>query len=168
MSKEQPMNGKMFSNGDKIRIDMTVHGQQVSTILDRKNQTSDVLMHAQRMYLESNLQADAAGTYLPKLEAYDPSNPCATQKDYTCKKIGTETINGRVCDKWLFSGSNGDQTVWIDQKLHLPVRTEQADGSSFEMKNIQEGAQPSSTFEIPAGYHKLDAAGMGAMMNRQR
>jgi len=33
------------------------------------------------------------------------------------------------------------------------------------MRNIQEGAQPASLFEIPAGYTKMD---MGSMMQQKQ
>jgi hypothetical protein len=43
------------------------------------------------------------------------------------------------------------------------VKTDDLNGG-IELHNIQEGSQPASLFEIPAGYTKFD---MGAMM-RQR
>jgi len=35
--------------------------------------------------------------------------------------------------------------------------------ASWELRNIQEGSQPASLFEVPAGYTKFD---MGSMMQR--
>lgn len=163
----QAMNGKMFSNGDKLRVDMTMLGRSVTTIFDRKTQVTDVLMHAQKMYIETTSQTGTPGLTIPKMDAYDPENPCASQKGYSCKRVGSETVNDRACDKWIFSGSNGDQTVWLDQKLHLPIKTMQADGATFEMKNVHEGAPAAGTFDIPGDYRKFDASTMGGMMGNR-
>jgi hypothetical protein len=52
--------------------------------------------------------------------------------------------------------------VWVDTKLHCVVKTDGAEGS-IEPQNIQEGPQPASLFEVPAGYTKFD---MGMMRQR--
>ena len=53
---------------------------------------------------------------------------------------------------------------WLDPKLRFPVKWQGKDGSG-EMRNIQEGPQPASLFEVPAGYTKMDMGGM--MQQRQ-
>jgi hypothetical protein len=53
--------------------------------------------------------------------------------------------------------------MWLDPKLRFPVKWE-GKNSSGELRNIQEGSQPASLFEIPSGYTKFD---MGAMMKQQ-
>jgi hypothetical protein len=96
------------------------------------------------------------------IRPFDPSNPCAHHPDTTCKKVGSETINGRSCDKWEFTKSGKvEDTEWIDQKLHVIIKSVRVDGSSFELKNLKEGPQPESVFAIPSGYQKFD---MGSMM----
>ena len=52
-------------------------------------------------------------------------------------------------------------TGWIDRKLRFLVKTESAKGRGMELRNIQEGPQQASLFEIPAGYKKIE---MGDMM----
>ena len=54
--------------------------------------------------------------------------------------------------------------MWVDTKLHCVVKTDGAAGS-IELRNIKEGSQPASLFEIPAGYTKFD---MGAMMKQRQ
>ena len=49
--------------------------------------------------------------------------------------------------------------VWIDQKLHFPIKSVSED-STWELTNIKEGEPDASLFEIPAGYHKMDMGGM--------
>ena len=51
-------------------------------------------------------------------------------------------------------------TVWVDDKLHFPIKSQTSDGSSFELSNIKEGEQPASLFDPPADYRKIDLGGM--------
>ena len=155
------MTGKMYWGGSKIRMDMDAHGQQVQMINDIPKQTSYMIMPQQHMYMEMNANM-RRGPKAPDVKPVDPSNPCSNMADYTCEKQGTETVNGRSCDKWLFKKKDGSEqhTAWVDQKLHFPVRTVTSDGSQFDLTNIQEGKQDASLFEIPSGYQKMDMGGM--------
>jgi hypothetical protein len=45
------------------------------------------------------------------------------------------------------------------------IKTAGGTGGGIELRNIQEGSQPSSLFEVPAGYMKMD---MGAMMQQRQ
>ena len=47
----------------------------------------------------------------------------------------------------------------IDPKLAFPVKWQAKNGGG-ELMNIQEGAQPASLFEVPAGFQKLDMGGI--------
>jgi hypothetical protein len=67
--------------------------------------------------------------------------------------------------KYESTNSSGDVShFWLDPKLRFPVKWE-GKSSSGELRNIQEGAQPASLFEIPAGFTKMD---LGGMMQQQR
>jgi hypothetical protein len=157
--------GKIYFGSNKIRMDMNAGGRDMQMITDILKKTSYMIMPQQRMYMEMSATGPMAGARgrTPDVKPVDPNNPCANQPGVTCKKVGTETVNGRACDKWEFTG-DGKHTAWIDQKLHIPVKTVSSDGATMELTNIKEGAQPASLFEIPAGYQKMD---MGGMM-RQR
>lgn len=160
------MTGKYFVGPSKMRMDMNAHGHEMSTIVDPSTKTSYMLMHQQKMYMEMHAGQGPMmqrGPKMPDLKSYDPSNPCANDPNVTCKNEGTETVNGRSADKWVLTDKNKGEvsTVWVDKKLHFPIRTMTSDGSQIDLTNIQEGAPPASTFDIPAGYRKFD---MGAMM----
>jgi len=82
-----------------------------------------------------------------------------------CTKIGDDSVNGRSAVKYEGLSKKGEKNhVWVDKKLHCVIKTEDGKGS-MELRNIKEGAQPSSLFEVPAGYTKFD---LGSMMNRSR
>lgn len=163
----QEMTGKMYFGGQRMRYEMNAGGRDVISIHDAKTQTSYMIMPQQKMYMEMNANGMGRmgrGPRMPDAKAFDPNNPCANETGTTCKKVGTETVNGRSCDKWEFTGQNGTRTVWLDQKLHFPIKMVGAQGDNFELTNVQEGSQPASLFEVPAGYTKMDMGGM--MMGR--
>jgi hypothetical protein len=156
--------GKFYFSPPKSRMDMNFQGHDAIVISDSKEQTAIVLMPQQHMYMETHAGENSPmGPRVPRIEtSFDPSNPCAERPDVTCKKLGTETVNGRSCDKWEFTDKSGKVTTrWIDQKLHFPIKTVNSDGTSVEFSNIQEGAPATSLFEIPSDYRKLDIPAMG-------
>ena len=160
----EKMPGKFYFSPPKLRMDMSSRGHDVAIITDGKTQTSDIIMAEQHMYME--VQAGQSNPMIPNIPKFDTSidatNPCATRPDVTCKKLGTETVNGRTTDKWEFNDkkTNATTTTWIDQKLVFPIKSVNSDGTSVEFSNIKEGAPAAALFEVPAGYRKLDLGGM--------
>jgi hypothetical protein len=78
----------------------------------------------------------------------------------TCHKVGNESVNGRSTVKYEATSTSGEVShFWLDPKLRFPVKWEGKD-SSGELRKIQEGSQPASLFEIPAGFTKMDIGGM--------
>lgn len=169
VAKGEQATGKFYFSPPKTRMDMSSRGRDVIVINDNKTQTGIVLMPQQHMYMETHAgQSNPMTQRTPKIDTnFDPTNPCAARPDVACKKVGTETVNGRSCDKWEFTDKKGGTTTsWFDQKLHFPIKTVNADGASVEFTNIKEGAPDASVFEVPAGYRKLDVPAMPAMGGR--
>lgn len=160
----EPMNGKLYFGANSIRVDMNAAGHQTVMITDLEKRTSYVIMPQQRMYMEMSADSPMRrGRNLPDWRNFDPNDPCAIAEDYTCTKLGSETANGRDCDKWQLKPKSPDlqpSTAWVDKKLHFPVRMLSADGTEFNLTNVREGSQPASLFEVPAGYKKMDFGGM--------
>ena len=158
------MTGKYYVSNSKMRMDMNAHGHSVSMITDPSTKTTYSIMHEQKMYMEFHAGQNQMqrGPKMPDLHSYDPDHPCANEPDMSCEKAGSETVNGRSTDKWIFKNTkNGETTTaWVDKKLHFPIKSVTADGSEMDLTNIQEGAPPSSTFDIPSGYRKIDMSGM--------
>lgn len=162
------MTGKMYFGGQKTRMDMNSPRGEMIMINDIPKKTAYMLMPQQRMYMEMNTAMQAMGRgrgpRMPDAKPFDPANPCP--EGDVCKKVGTETVNGRSCDKWEFTSKTNPKeshTVWIDQKLHFPIKNVGSEGEVWELQNLQEGSQAASLFEIPSGYTKMD---MGGMMGR--
>ncbi len=158
------MTGKVFYSGQKFRMEMNAAGHNSVIITDLPSHIVYMIVPQQRMYMEMHPDQMPGGHDRPQWKPYDASNPCANEPKVTCKKVGAEMMNGRMCDKWLFTGSGGERTAWIDQKSHIPIKTV-AGETTWELTNIQEGPQPASLFEVPAGYTKMD---MGGMMRGMR
>src|SRR4051812_33183816 len=159
--------GKMYFSGESkhVRMEMSMHGHNAIIIVDSSNAAnpkSTMLMPEQKMYMEMSAYGAGPGMKQrsPQVRVYDPTNPCAGLDGTTCKKVGTETVNGYPCDKWEFTGKE-NQTVWVSQQLHFPIKTVTQDGTTIEFTNIKQGPQDASLFTVPSGYQKMD---MGAMM----
>ncbi len=161
--------GKIYMAHEHMRMDMQGGpGGGAVMITNFATQTTDTLMPEQHMYMEFKAdQMQGRRTSIgPSIKPLaDPNNPCASMEGSTCKNLGTEQVNGRSCDHWQITDKNGKvSNVWIDQKLHFPIKTVSPD-SSWELTNIKEGEPAASLFEIPSGYQKMD---MGSMMQGMR
>ncbi len=164
MKDGKNLSGKVYFSGTKLRQEMMTNGQQVIQIIDLKREVSDMLMPQQKMYMEmsySDALKQRRGPKMPDLKAYDPNNPCAQSPDMTCERAGSETVNGRATEKWIFKNKKNAYafTTWVDQKIHYPIRTA-SDEFEMNLTNVQEGMPTASLFEIPAGYRKFDLSGM--------
>jgi hypothetical protein len=168
---DQPSNGKMYFAKDKVRFESTKKDPRGggAVIINLATQTTTVLMDQMHMYMEVSSQTGGQRTAYGFFRTGDVEAACsdlmqlAQNKGGSCRKVGSETVNGRSTVKYQSTSSNGDiGDVWIDPKLRFPVKW-QGKNAGWELHNIQEGTQPASLFEIPAGSTKMD---MGGMMQR--
>jgi hypothetical protein len=151
--------GNVYAGNGHVRMNMESAGHSTALITDFATRTTDVLLLDQKMYIEHKVDAlhgNKTDMMSDNLKPYDPQNPCATEPDVTCKKIGVEQVSGRNCDHWEVTDKKGRVTnLWIDQQLHLPIKVITKDATML-LTNIQEGEPDPSLFTIPAGFHKLD------------
>ena len=164
------MKAKVFISVPKMRFDMSetdqrqnsLFGHKMNMIVDGDSNMAYILMPDAQMYME--FLADAKNPMLQRMPNVQDfkNDPCAGRQDVLCKKVGTETVNGRSCDKWESTDKTGNkETLWIDQKLHFPIKSQTGGGMTTEFTNIKEGAQDPALFKVPAGYRKFDASAMG-------
>jgi len=182
-SAEHP--GKLYVGDHKIRFegDRSSQGESGGMgggafIIDEATQTTTILIPERKIYIQSK-----AGDQQPGFQALtalmrpaDPNNACPQweaamaashheKKLTSCRKIGTDTVNGRTAVKYEGVNSDGEKgNVWVDPKLHFFLKLDGKDGGA-ELRNIKEGTQPASLFEIPSDYTKFD---MGSMMRNRR
>jgi hypothetical protein len=170
-AQAQKMAGKWYVAMPKMRMDITSMPQQgsagggsMSMIIDSTTQTSYMLMPQQQMYMEFHADRQDNST-TPELRDMlhfkGGSDPCANDPDKTCKKIGKETVKGRSCDKWEVTDKGSRKsTLWMDQKLHFPIKFQSNDGMLLELSNIKEGAPDPALFVIPPGYKLFDPSAL--------
>jgi hypothetical protein len=162
------MTGKIYFSPPRMRIDMTSMGEQhgpfggnMSMIVDPPAQTSYMLMPQAQMYMQFRAN-DANGSMnqgMRNLQNLTQRGTCP--EGTTCKKVGTETVNGRSCDRYENTDKEGrHSTAWIDQKLHFPIRLQETD-STTDFTNVREGPQDPSLFQVPAGYKPFDPRELG-------
>jgi hypothetical protein len=160
---------KIYASKDKMRFEgQGQEGHNGTLIFNFAAQTTDILIPERKMYIESTTgHGPGAQRSFNFFRAADAENACnewqkmTTKPGGTCHKVGPEVVNGRSTVKYQGTSADGDVGyVWIDPKLRFPVKWQGKNGGG-ELRNIQEGAQPASLFEIPADYQKMDMGRMG-------
>jgi len=158
---------RIFSAGEKLRFQGEDRAGRPNSIMivDLAKNSSIVLIPQQKQYVE-NKQAQIPGQGVTFFRAKDVEDACgewqaAHAEKSKCRKVGHETVHGRDSVKYeLTEKKGGSSTVWVDSKLHFPVKWKNSVGSS-ELRNIKEGAQASELFEVPGGYTKRALQGPG-------
>jgi len=161
---------KLYFGKDKIRFDRVDSGAESegAGIVNFATQTMTVLMKQQQMYIEMPVaQSPGQKDIYHFFRAGDVENACAdwqkiaSNQSGSCHKVGHETVNGRETVKYEGANSKGESGYfWIDPKLRFPLKWQDNKGGGGELRNIQEGPQPPSLFEVPAGYTKFDKGSM--------
>ncbi len=167
---------KIYFGKDKMRVESANKDPRSggAMIVNLSTQTSTVVMDQQHMYMEIPQQMANQRMAYNFFRTGDVENACsdwmqmAANKGGTCHKVGNETVNGRSTVKYEGTNAKGETGfVWLDPKLRFPVKWQGKNNDSGELRNIQEGSQPASLFEIPAGYKKFEMPNMGNMGGMQ-
>ncbi len=167
--------GKLYVSDGKVRMENASAPGRGTMVADTQANTAYVLMPAQKMYLDMSGSGRMTQIFTP----IDPNNACPRLRElaqeahkdageWTCKRVGGEALNGRSTVKYQ-AGTPQGQTylAWIDTNLKFMVKTQDPTGKGMELRNIKEGAQPASLFELPADYRKLDMSQMQQMLQQR-
>lgn len=153
---------KIFVADGKLRIEGS-SGRGGVVLADANAGTAFILMTQERIYMDSPRTSGMVRILMPA----DPDNPCpqwqemakadnGPDADWTCNRVGPDTVNGRSAVKYEATSPEGEQNhAWIDPKLKVMVKSESAQGG-MELQDVKEGPQQASLFEVPAGYKKMD------------
>jgi hypothetical protein len=148
--------GKIYYKPDRFRMEMKVHEDMiVITRIDKKVMWN--IMPEEKIYME-----------MP----FDMKNKPRVEENFEGeierKEVGRETIDGHPTIKYLitYQSDNKKEQVyqWWATDIKFPVKTSAVDGSWIqEFKNVKMGSQPSSLFEVPSGYQKMQIPQMPGM-----
>jgi hypothetical protein len=170
---------KVYATKDKVRFEMQGANPQMgpsAIVFDDAKHTYTVIMAERHMYMDAPV-AVVKPLITDFWRVDDPNDACpawkktaeeaGTYKNWgSCTKLGSDTLNGRSTVKYEGVSNKGEKShIWVDSKLRCVIKMDSGTGRGLELTNIQEGSQPASLFEIPAGYTKFD---MGSMMRQQQ
>ncbi len=150
---------KVMASGDMLRLEAGSGAHLSVLIADLKQQTGLLLLPDDKMY--SMIRPGQVSLTIPFFHPMDAESACgawekAVDKPGTCKKVGDETIDGREAVKYTGTARNGDTgSAWVDRKLRFVIKWEGQAGAA-ELRNIHEGQQDASLFQIPKGYQRSD------------
>jgi len=162
---EQRMEQRYFQKNATInRMEMHLHGQHSTIIMNGDRGVMLILMPAQRMYMESStdsLPFEAGNVELPDPETWE------------MERVGRESVNGVPATKYRVATDGGEVTrmrgfLWVSDD-GIPVRTDMVTGGDrilMELRDLVVGPQPAELFEPPAGYQRMALGeGMGGAMS---
>lgn len=126
-----------------------------------------LLVPDEKLFVDLTKTDNAASPGLDETSESSPdrllhTKPIAT----TYQRLGAETINGRTAQKYrvVVNGSTGtnvsvnETLIWIDDALHMPIRSEttSSDGKrvTMELSGISLDVA-GSVFQIPRDYEKI-------------
>jgi hypothetical protein len=176
--KESKMNmTKVYVGKDKVRVETGARPGSYGPgafIIDEAQNRRIGLLTEQHMYIEAPPTMTAPIAQFWRVSDVNDACPQwkkaaehmkTSNKFGTCTKIGSDSVDGRSAVKYQGTSTDGKTSyIWVDTKLHYVVK-EEGDNRGLELRNIQEGTQPASLFEVPSGYTKFDMGGM--MQQRQ-
>lgn len=176
------LSAEVARDGDKHRVSFKLPNNEQLIYLDRDNKHY-VISPTRKQYAE--LTPEATGIQINDLMT--PGQLVSyleKQKGY--EKVGEEQYNGRTAEKYRYAATakTGTQAgdvksetyAYVDKDTGLPLRFElfsEASGqvqgvkalhAVAEMKDIQTSVDP-MTFDIPAGYAKIDAQQVRQQIN---
>jgi len=157
--------GKVWVKGKKMRQEFGGQMGKMVTIMDLDQGFSWVLIPANKTYIKNKIKTKGKG--------FRPDNFLGMQQgpmEAQIKLVGTETINGYKCDKYLITYKNkqmGTMTQWFAKKLNYPIKmiNKSAMMGEFvsELKGIKKGGVKDSLFKLPSGYKEMKQPQMPQM-----
>ncbi|HEY7895394.1 MAG TPA: hypothetical protein VIC24_10890 [Gemmatimonadaceae bacterium] len=183
----------IFLSDGKLRIESTDTSQLGALVLDPAHGSTLIINDRKKEYLDAGMMTSlVTATFGPVLRFFRPAgagDPCTqwntttmpfaamshnksdAPPHFTCKSLGSESVDGRSAHKWQWTNdaqNGGTGMVWIDDKLQIVSRAEDKD-DHMELRNIKEGTVAASEFTPPASYKKLSVASiMGSLMSSDK
>jgi hypothetical protein len=160
-----PVTGKISAKGELMRVDMDVHGQATSAIVDYKVQRVTMLLHARKFVMQTALDPARFGA----CSAHDIDG-CLAKRGF--KATGAESVNGHPCKIYeadnAINGKPAHQKLWRPTDLkEVPFvkcsTTSGAHVTTLDVNEIADATLADSAFQAPSDYKALPsfAGGFG-------
>lgn len=154
-SHGQSETSKIYVEHAKVRVEPV--GSPSYELLDTAQVTGHFVVPKKKLVIDQPAEL-AGGSVAP----YDiGENPCDRMTARpgspgpSCRKLGTEPVNGRPAEKWqvdqTVDGKHDISTMWVDRELRTAVKSQSTHGT-YQLLNIHFGKQPDALFVIPDGY----------------
>ena len=149
--------GKLWVKGHKARQEMGAQADKMIMIMDLDQGFQWTLMPDVKMFLKAKIQSNGNG--------FRPENFVGMQQgpmEAQIKRVGTETLKGYTCDKYLFAFKNmklGTMTQWFAIELGYPIKiinTSDMMGEVItELHNIKKASVSDDLFIVPSDYQEI-------------
>src|SRR5438105_13525480 len=97
------MNGKIFVAKTRMRMEWNYKGHTSAMIVDSEKNLLYRLLPEQHTYMKMDVSGAGEDNEFSKITnpaKFDANAPCRAISGAKCQKLGTELVNGRLCDKW--------------------------------------------------------------------
>lgn len=136
--------GTVWAKKNKMRMETTEQGQNVVIFIDTDTKTMYLYMPAQNTAMKMDLSQapESASTDANSILQYNPTI------------LGTETLDGKLCEVIQYTANGATSKVWLWQDKGLPVRIQSTTSSgitTIDFKNYDFSDIPDSQFDLPAG-----------------
>ncbi len=159
--EEQAMTGKMWISGKKIKSEMTIENNKMSTIIDGE---------AKVAYMYNPAEKSAIKIPLDQAKTADTPDKFTNDADAAkVKVLETTTYEGVKCRVLMITDEKTKvQTkMWVREDYGVPMRVEVIEEDRTKMvmeyKNMKFGPISADEFQLPAGVEVTD---MGEMMKK--
>ncbi|MEA2039184.1 MAG: DUF4412 domain-containing protein [Thermodesulfobacteriota bacterium] len=153
-----PGKGKVWVKGQKMRQEFGDQAGKMIMIMDLNKGYSWMLMPEAEAYIKNKMDTKGKG--------FRPENFAGMQQGQMqsqIKRLGTETVNGYECDKYLITFKDermGTMTQWFAKKLGYPIKminkSDMMGEVVTELRNIKKGNVQDFLFKIPPGYREME------------
>lgn len=158
--------GKVYRADDLVRAEAFAPSPNANStflIVDLERQVGYTISDRQKFIMVGHGQSELRKVGMVVPAGVDPCQPLDAPpgKQFSCKQVGEEPLNGRHTLKLEMSETENGLVVsrysWFDPKLRVVIRVDMGNSTIMELDNIHEGPQPAGLFVIPAGYRHMDA-----------
>ena len=156
--------GELVIRGARVRIAPAGNAKDYF-LVDTAVETAYLVRPALRIFMDAKQSSRLTQLLVP----VDPADPCvqwqrmakisgaAETGTWRCERLGEAMRDGREEIAYRAISPRGRvSSVWIDRQRAFLARLRDEDGTGFELKDVEEGAQGDVLFEVPAGYGKFD------------